>query len=523
MTQSTTSTDRRTEDHLPPQLATLDDVEESLRAFRREVNAKLESIHRKVDMLLKQQDLCYSSPASSASWPHHITPEGPREFVLGNRELLTGVVLFLAQADVVHLGMASTLTAVALGVAQQQQQQQQMHEGGFNSGYLLLLPHIRVPSQNSSRFPFQKVDWQQVRSLTISSTSLVWIKMHAIATGRAALVLDAPMDFRLCRLQRICISPATRKRDTTQSQRAMQVLVRCMLSPAARSLTSIWVHVPPEVNCESAVTALEPPRRPLTYLGFLPDAGLWNVGSDMPSWPLSARWVHPAIVNSQASLRRVQLNGVILSNITSFGGVSAQENFVDRVVQAMAKLEALESLSLVLRFPDGSGQTVETMSLLRLRMAHPNHVYLCQRRQGRSGPLLSLTLGAARDEEHNLETDRALAHYSRIQQWTGRSVYISEMGLFLPSGHNGSGGTGRDATAMAQQPVGQQASGRPQSSMPPSLLLPKWGELPQPTQQLWDEVICLAVKRLHDKVKSRTQRSLAPIATELRRAIARQH
>lgn len=35
-------------------------------------------------MLLKHQDLCYSSPASSASWPHHmVSPEGPRQIVLG--------------------------------------------------------------------------------------------------------------------------------------------------------------------------------------------------------------------------------------------------------------------------------------------------------------------------------------------------------------------------------------------------------------------------------------------------------
>lgn len=84
------------------------------------------------------------------------------------------------------------------------------------------LLQCQVPSQNSSRFPFQRVEWQQVRSLVISSTSLVWIKMHAVATGRT-FALEAPVDFRLARLQRICISPATRKKDTTQAQRAMQV------------------------------------------------------------------------------------------------------------------------------------------------------------------------------------------------------------------------------------------------------------------------------------------------------------
>ncbi|KAF4705138.1 hypothetical protein FOZ63_007772, partial [Perkinsus olseni] len=328
-----------------------------------------------------------------------------------------------------------------------------------------------------------RVDWQQVRSLDISSTSLVWIKMHAIATGRA-FALEAPVDFRLARLQRICIGPANRKRDTTQAQRAMQVLVRCVLSSAARSLNSIWVHVPPEVNCESAVTALEPPRQPLTHLGFVSDPGLWNVGSDLPSWPLSARWLAPVIINSRASLRRIQLSGVVLSSTTWLnGGNPASENFVDAAVQAMAKLEVLESLSLVLQYPDGRGSTVELMSLFRLRKAHPNHVYLCQAREGNFGNLLSLTLGAARDEEHNLETDRALAHYSRIQQWSGRSVYISEMSVFLPSEIDSDVG----GDIIARQRI------------PSSLLLPKWSELPQPTQQLWDEVICLAVKRIHDK------------------------
>ncbi|KAF4707437.1 hypothetical protein FOZ63_010469, partial [Perkinsus olseni] len=100
-----------------PPPTTIGDVGESFQAFRREVNAKLDSIHRKpvvwcpeclvatrldvsilalcrhlieclhvaatVDMLLKQQDLCYSSPASSASWPHCPIPhEGPREILL---------------------------------------------------------------------------------------------------------------------------------------------------------------------------------------------------------------------------------------------------------------------------------------------------------------------------------------------------------------------------------------------------------------------------------------------------------
>ncbi|EER01988.1 hypothetical protein Pmar_PMAR007684 [Perkinsus marinus ATCC 50983] len=478
-------------------ITTMEDVEDFLRAFRREMNCKLESIHRKVDMLLKHQDLCYSSPASSASWPHHmVSPEGPRQIVLGNRELLSSIVIFLHQDDVMHLGAASRLTAVPLGLLS--------YDGCFGQRpLLLLLPHIRVPSQNSSRFPFQRVEWQQVRSLVISSTSLVWIKMHAVATGRT-FALEAPVDFRLARLQRICISPATRKKDTTQAQRAMQVLVRCVLTPAARSLNSIWAHVPPEVNCESALTALESPHNPLIYLGFLPDAGLWNVGSDMPSWPLSARWLEPIITNSRASLRRIQLSGVVLSNTTWLNGCTV--NYVDAAVQAMAKLEVLVSLSLILQFPDARGGTVEPMSLLRLRKAHPNHVYLCQARQGKFETLLSLTLGAARDEEHNLETDRALGHYSRIQQWSGRSVYMSEMSLFLPAGSDIVPGSERTAIQR----------------VPSSLLLPRWSELPQPTQQLWDEVICLAVKRLHDKVKSRAQKSLAPVTTELRRAIARQ-
>ncbi|KAF4697375.1 hypothetical protein FOZ60_007460 [Perkinsus olseni] len=487
-------------------------------------------------MLLKQQDLCYSSPASSASWPHcPVVHEGPREILLGNRELLIGIVIFLHQSDVIHLGLASRLAAVPLGLVP--------HEGFSQRQPLLLLPHVRVPSQNSSRFPFQRVDWQQVRSLDISSTSLVWIKMHAIATGRA-FALEAPVDFRLTRLQRICIGPANRKKGHNAGPEGdagprpsltgapvdlhVQVLVRCVLSSAARSLNSIWVHVPPEVNCESAVTALEPPRQPLTHLGFVPDAGLWNVGSDLPSWPLSSRWLAPVIINSRASLRRIQLSGVVLSSTTWLNGSSpASENFVDAAVQAMAKLEVLESLSLVLQYPDGRGSTVEPMSLFRLRKAHPNHVYLCQARKGNFGNLLRsaclgplaaaspldlpfgsrLTLGAARDEEHNLETDRALAHYSRIQQWSGRSVYISEMSVFLPS-ENGSG-------------VGGDIIARPR--IPSSLLLPKWSELPQPTQQLWDEVICLAVKRIHDKVKTRAQKSFAPVTTELRRAIARQY
>lgn len=149
---------------------------------------------------------------------------------------------------------------------------------------------------------------------------------------------------------------------------------------------------------------------------------------------------------------------------------------------------------------------------------------------------LSLTLGAARDEEHNLETDRALAHYSRIQQWSGRSVYMSEMyqrfiGRLRPSLLLGASSYQPGAISSLEVRGQQFREFRHLYSFPAgeweNILMPERktccrSELPQPTQQLWDEVICLAVKRLHDKVKSRAQKSLAPVTTELRRAIARQ-